>query len=103
MTDEQKKKPTAGFWITVALIGLPVYALSSGPMKSVMFRRTEYRTPSGGKPSVAYAGGTASVAYLEEWGVLWPKVYGPLIWAYQNGPKPVSGALGRYLELWGMP
>ena len=29
--------------------------------------------------------------------------YFPLIAAYQKGPKPVSGALGWYLELWGMP
>ncbi len=40
MTDDQKKKPTAGLWITIALIVVLVgYPLSIGPALYVATRR----------------------------------------------------------------
>src|SRR5690349_5417611 len=72
MTGDQKKKPTAGFWITVALVAVLVgYPLSFGP---ACWLASHTRI---GREMVAAA-------------------YQPLIrwWAY--GPKPIS----RSLEWW---
>jgi len=59
-------------WIAALLIGLPVlYLLSSGPMQTVAFQRTETVHPR--TKSV-----TTSWVKRGRW---WPRVYAPLVWA----------------------
>jgi len=69
MTDEQKKKSTAGFWITVILlVVLVAYPLSFGPACWI----------------------TSRASLPGEWLVL---VYRPMIWALETGLESGSGIL----------
>ena len=73
------RKPTAGFWITVALVGVPVaYSLSAGPV-SWLANRGYLST------------GTVEAAFV---------AYSPLRWLFLHGPQPVNIALQWYIHLW---
>ena len=73
------RKPTAGFWITVALVAVVVgYPLSVGP-----------------------------VALLEKHKLIpqWldaaeNQFYAPMEWVFLEGPQPMRDALKWYLALW---
>ena len=74
-----RKKPTAGFWITVALVAVLVgYPLSFGPACWLEERGT---TP--------------------DWCVTsFEVIYSPLYWIMFNGPQPIARFLWWYFKLW---
>lgn len=75
---EEPKKPTAGFWITVALVVLLVgYPLSFGPACWWFSPET--------MPGISVA----------------PIAYWPFGWAALNGPNWVTVAISRYALLSG--
>ena len=72
------KKPIAGFWITVALVGvLAGYPLSWGPAALVL---------NSGDSEITHA--------------VYGFVYDPIIRVYERGPKPIRHALEWYIGLW---
>ena len=79
------RHPSAGIWITVALVALLVgYPLSTGPTNwlCVYLRNS---------------GHTSAAQRLYEVKV---PFYAPLRWCRDNGPKPVADAYWWYLGLW---
>ena len=82
MTD--RNKPSAGFWITVVLVVVLVYVGSVGPAFLAC-------SDSRGRIRDDWTG----AAYL--------RIYDPIIWTLQKGPKPASEVLCWYLSLWGAP
>jgi len=77
MTD--RKKPTAGFWITVALVAVLVgYLLSSGPALYVIMKL--------GKP-----GWLATAADF---------FYAPLVWALGLSPNWLADSYWNYTFCW---
>ena len=67
--------------LAVAATLLIIYPFSMGPMFWLC-----------SDSSNRVGGDFKSKAFLE--------VYRPVIWALQEGPQPIRGALGRYLEIW---
>ena len=83
MTD--RKHPSAGFWITVALVVVLVgYPLSTGPVNwlCVYLRKSDH---------------TSAAQFIFDVKV---PLYAPLRWCRDNGPKPVADAYWWYLGLW---
>ena len=80
MTDGPKKKPTAGFWTTIALIVLPVvYPISFGPACWWFAKEpTLWVGCVGTRPKVA------------------PHIYWPIGWLAEIGPRPVHDAIYWY-------
>ena len=77
MTD--RKKPTAGFWITVALVAVLVgYPLSFGPVTWLYSER--WIPPLLDEPVVIF--------------------YVPCSWVYEKGPEPLRSVYRRYVDLW---
>jgi hypothetical protein len=68
------RKPTAGFWITVALAVVLAYPLSYGPCIAGWF-------PKISNDAVA-------------------KIYGPLLWCIEDGPSWIADPFISYLEWW---
>ncbi len=78
-----RKKPTAGFWITVVLVAVLVgYPLSWGPVDSLLWR--------------GYADGS-----IPEWllGCMADYLL-PMQWALDNSPERISGLIRWYMQLW---
>ena len=77
MTD--RKHPSVAPWLTVALVAVLVgYPMSIGP--AYWLQRQDW----------AY-GSTCGPFHA---------IYGPIIWIYQQGPRPAHDAIGWYLDLW---
>jgi hypothetical protein len=75
-----RKHPTAGFWITVALVAVLVgYPLSFGPA-CWWFSDSELN-----------GGVVVNIV---------PHVYWPTGWLAENGPEPLSRAINWYGTLW---
>jgi hypothetical protein len=75
-----RKKPTAGIWITVALVAvlvLVVYPLSAGPGLWI----AHHDIPSWCLDVICF-------------------VYAPVTWAEGHAPEPVVRAICAYLEWW---
>jgi hypothetical protein len=74
-----RKKPSAGFWITVALVAVLIgYPLSYGP---VVWLDNTFGVPKSIQPAVGY-------------------FYFPLGWLDDNGPQPFNEFMEWYVRLW---
>jgi hypothetical protein len=76
-----RKKPAAGFWITVALVAVLVgYPLSIGPVRWAMLQK--------------WCPSWVTTAY--------PSVYSPLrsLLFHKSSPQPIRDALKWYCRLW---
>lgn len=74
-----RKKPTAGFWITVAVVAVLVaYPLSFGLVARM--HRNGWFTPR--------------AIEVVRW------LYFPIGWLEVNGPEPIRRAIFRYEQLW---
>jgi hypothetical protein len=79
------RKPSAGFWITVALVVVLVgYPLSIGPEEWLYAR-------------ILKGGHTSAAQCLQTVRIL---LFAPLRWCRDSGPKPVADAYWWYLGLW---
>jgi hypothetical protein len=75
-----RKKPTAGFWITVALVAVLVaYPLSLGPIIWIF----------------GHTSPPLSAFQIAGW------IYEPLDWTIKRSPQPISDLFVNYLALWG--
>ncbi len=78
MTD--RKKPTAGFWITLALVAVLVgYPLSFGVTRWLVVHHVIPKWLASGPLSA---------------------IYYPIPWLYRNGPEWLHDAIGWYFHLW---
>lgn len=75
---EPRKKPGVGFWTTVVVVVMLLYAASIGPW---------FRFNRAGPGTVK-----AASVYV------WP--YYPLLWLFDNGPPPVKSAIRTYVWWW---
>ncbi len=75
-----RKRPTAGFWVTVALVAVLVgYPLSMGlSFRMLLWQSPDDLTTRGWR---AYRSG-----------------YAPIIWIYDHGPEPVRHAINLLCE-----
>jgi hypothetical protein len=77
MTD---RKPTAAFWITVALVAVVAgYPLSTGPFAWLC----DHGFLS-----------DASAALVGR------SFYGPITWLHEHGPQPFQDSINWYVSLW---
>jgi hypothetical protein len=74
---EDRKKPTAGFWTTVALVALLAYPVSYGPACWLDSR--------GWFPAVLH---DAAICF-----------YWPIGWLMRHGPQPIAKALWWWADL----
>jgi hypothetical protein len=75
MTD--RKKPTAGFWITVALVAVLAYPLSAGPSLWI----AHHDLPLWCLEVICF-------------------VYAPVTWAEEYAPEPVVRTIRADLDWW---
>ena len=97
MTDAQKKKPTAGFWITVALVvALVAYPLSFGPACWIEARWPTVDFSFCHRPLLRIANGNGIVAQALFWYAnlgthrnrLWARTEHGSLYLLQDIPQP---------------
>jgi hypothetical protein len=87
------RKPTAGFWITVALVAVLVgYPLSIGPACWRLATTDDLSVPM-------FADSSSPVPTSYEHPCVAPILYWPLGWAADKGPQPLRDAARSYVTL----
>lgn len=70
-------------WIVATLFALPLlYVLSSGPLRTVAFRR--FSTHSFVGTCTTGTGAPLTAGSIVLWGPWWPRIYQPLFWASEQ-------------------
>lgn len=89
----ERKKWRSGWMVAAALLVPALYVLSSGPTRTLAFRRhmTTVGTSTDGSGRIG-----VDVSLFDDHGVWWPKVYAPLVMLSEH---PWGDLLNSYWDL----